>query len=166
MSFGTSPSPSPASRPPLIVAAPGGGPPTLSTPETASVAVKAIDTLVLFQPAAFAAGVRAPNAMLGAPPSILTVQVTLAVLPALSVAVRVIGVTPSAVTGGTVAGPTSMPDPVSDAETLTVTGPVLFQPSALAAGDCEHARLGGVLSSRIVIGGGGVSRLPALFVAK
>src|SRR5438067_3891740 len=116
----------------------------LATPERASLQLKLTVTSVLFQPLALAASERSA-VMVGAVLSMLTVAGSVTLLRALSVAVPVTGWSvPSAVT---VCGAVQLaiPETVSAQTKVTVTF-VLFQPAALAAGDCVWLMVGGVWS--------------------
>jgi hypothetical protein len=119
----------------------------LCTPERLSVTVNGIDTLLLFQPAAFGAGVGESKVTLGGVLSILipkTVAVVL-LLPALSVHVPLADCPAPSEGSGTGAVHPARPDRLSLPVKLTVTV-VLFQPAAFAAGAALPFAVGGVLS--------------------
>ena len=102
----------------------------LTTPETGSEHVNVTVTAVLFQPAAFGAGVTVA-VIVGAVVSIDTVAVAVAVLPAVSVAVPVTCWPAPSVDTTTGAGHTANLEPVHVNVTVTA---VLFHPAAFGAG--------------------------------
>ena len=105
----------------------------VSTPDSPSAQAKVTVTSPSYQPLAFA-GRSGTAAMVGGVLSMLTVAGSVAVLPALSVAVPVTGwPLPSPVT---VCGPVQLasPDSASAQENVTVTLP-LFQPLTFGGGD-------------------------------
>src|SRR6266545_2548876 len=114
--------------------------------DSSSAQVKLTVTAVLFQPLAFAAGLRTP-AIVGAFLSSLTVAEPPAVLPSRSVALDVL-VTPAvfAVTFSVAGvGPLATPAPASVALQVIVTL-ALFQPAPFAAGASAAVTVGPVLS--------------------
>ena len=123
----------------------------LTAPESASLQLQLSVTFVLFQPLAFAAGVRETNVMTGAVLSILMpLCVFDAELPALSVQVPIeLKAAPSAVKVWLTVGLTA-PDVASEQFQLTVTS-VLFQPLAFAAGVRETKLIVGLVASRLTV---------------
>jgi hypothetical protein len=115
-------------------------------PDNASEHAKATVTLVLFQPAPFAAGVADPLIVGGAVSS-LTVTDPEPELPNRSVAVEVFVIpTVFAFTESLAGeGPELMPEPASVADQAIATF-ALFQPAALGAGTIAALTLGPVLS--------------------
>ena len=126
--------------PPVVVTLIGAG--QVATPDNASVQVKVIVTGPVLMPLT---GVGVTTAVIvGGVLSILTVMLTVAELPALSLTVPVTTVVPSAVT---VTGGSQVSTPESASEVLNETVTlVLFQPFALGAGDAVAVIVGGVLS--------------------
>jgi hypothetical protein len=124
------------------------GPLQLLMPDGLSLQVKDTVTSVLFQPLAFAAGLRLP-VMVGPPLSSFTVTDPFPTFPNLSVAAEV-SVTPNAVVfafSDWVAGvgPLATPEPASVALQVMDTLE-LFQPAAFGAGDSAAVTVGPVLS--------------------
>src|SRR5205807_5468755 len=116
-------------------------------PESASLQLKLTVTLVLFQPAAFGAGVTLP-VIVGAVRSILMLlTVTLALLPATSLTVPLADwLAPSLLSTCAAGQAVARPLPLSAQLKLTVTA-LLFQPLALAAGVRLPLMVGGVWST-------------------
>jgi hypothetical protein len=135
-----------------------------ATPERPSEVVNGTETSVLFQPAAFAAGVAAPNVSVGAVLSMLMLLAVAVALtfPALSVQVpEADWLAPSllSVTGFV---HEATPEPLSVPVKLTVTS-VLFQPWAFGPGEALALAVGGVLSI-LTAGDWNVLLLPAASV--
>src|ERR1051326_4138058 len=119
----------------------------VSTPESPSLVVKGTLTFVLFQPAALARGLAAPNVTPGGVLSMLMpvlVACTLT-LPALSVHVPAADCPLPSALRTTGAVQKSIPERLSAPVKLTFTL-LLFQPFALAAGKAEATAVGGVRS--------------------
>src|SRR5712691_1531708 len=118
----------------------------LLMPDSASEQVMLTVTLELFQPAAFAAGLRVA-AIVGAVLSSLTVADPLLLLPSRSAAVAVFTVPAVSAVTESVAGvgPEPTPEPASDADQLMFTL-ALFQPAAFSAGLSAAVTAGPVLS--------------------
>src|SRR5271163_1427816 len=116
----------------------------VAMPEPESEQVNVTVTLELFQPLALGAGA-ATAVMAGGVLSIFTDKVAEAVLPALSVTDPVTGVVPSVATVMGAGQVPAIPESASEQVNVTVTLE-LFQPLALAAGDCTAVITGGVLS--------------------
>ncbi|WP_157623267.1 hypothetical protein [Terrabacter sp. Root181] len=114
------------------------------TPDVASLGVKVTVTSVLFQPLAFAAGVREP-AMIGALLSSLTWTEPVPVLVTLSVTAVVLVTMPSAVTVSVVGVTVLTPEPASVPTHVTETSD-LFQPAAFGTGTSVAVAVGTVLS--------------------
>jgi hypothetical protein len=114
------------------------------TPESASEHEKVAVTLVLFQPAAFVAGLSV-GAIVGDVLSRLTVADTVAAFPAMSVATPATGWPAPSVetTDGAAQEPT--PERGSEQTKVAVTS-TLFQPAAFADGLRAGVIVGGVLS--------------------
>ena len=113
-------------------------------PEPESAQVKFTVTFELFHPLALGAG-DATAVIVGGVLSIFTDTVAEDVLPALSVTDPVTGVMPSVVTVTAAGQVPARPESASEQVKVTVTLE-LFQPLALAAGDCAAVMTGGVLS--------------------
>jgi len=157
----------PATAAPSVASDNGLGTDVEATPERTSEEVKPIATLLLFHPAAFAAGTADPNVTTGGVLSIFTGgDVNVAVLPARSVIVTTpLTDDPSAVTDkGLGTEVEAIPERLSAVVKLKATL-VLFQAAAFGAGDAApNASVGAVLSILMPVREDGGLVLPALSV--
>jgi hypothetical protein len=116
------------------------------TPDVASPGVKETVTSVLFQPFAFAAGVREPM-IVGAVLSSLTTTEPVPVFPTLSVTVVDLVTVPSVVTVSADGETVLTPEPPASAPVQVTVTSDLFQPAPFGAGLNAPVAVGAVLSS-------------------